>query len=393
MWLLTTLLLWVPAGGQVANVTKAVITLQPPWVSIFQKENVTLWCEGLHLPGDSSTQWFINSTLIQISTPRYSITKATFKDSGDYRCRTGLSMPSDPVQLEIHQSWLLLQASRRVLTEGEPLTLRCHSWQNKLVYKVIFYRNGKSFLFSRDSEVTILKSTMSHNGIYHCSGMGRSQRYTSAGMPVTVKELFAAPVLRATLSSPILEGSLVTLSCETKLLLQRPGLQLFFSFYVGSKILEERNTSSEYHIPSAGREDSGLYWCEVATADGSILKHSPELELRIRGLQSSGPVWFHILFYLSMGVILLVDTALCVKIHKKLQKKKKNYNLEVLSDQGKKETSSQQVRSDDVSKEERDIARQTIAKVLSSSVSDWRPGQPDTLLSVAARGHKLPQID
>ncbi|XP_036046442.1 high affinity immunoglobulin gamma Fc receptor I isoform X2 [Onychomys torridus] len=347
MWLLTTLLLWVPAGGQVANVTKAVITLQPPWVSIFQKENVTLWCEGLHLPGDSSTQWFINSTLIQISTPRYSITKATFKDSGDYRCRTGLSMPSDPVQLEIHQN----------------------------------------------SEVTILKSTMSHNGIYHCSGMGRSQRYTSAGMPVTVKELFAAPVLRATLSSPILEGSLVTLSCETKLLLQRPGLQLFFSFYVGSKILEERNTSSEYHIPSAGREDSGLYWCEVATADGSILKHSPELELRIRGLQSSGPVWFHILFYLSMGVILLVDTALCVKIHKKLQKKKKNYNLEVLSDQGKKETSSQQVRSDDVSKEERDIARQTIAKVLSSSVSDWRPGQPDTLLSVAARGHKLPQID
>lgn len=96
-------------------------------------------------------------------------------------------------------------------------------------------------------------------------------------------ELFAAPVLSASLSSPFLEGSPVTLSCETKLLVQSPGLQLYFSFYVGSKILEDRNTSSEYHIPSVGSEDSGLYWCEVATADGSVLKHSLELELRTFG--------------------------------------------------------------------------------------------------------------
>ncbi|XP_076431440.1 high affinity immunoglobulin gamma Fc receptor I [Peromyscus maniculatus bairdii] len=268
--------------GADAKVTRAVITLQPPWVSIFQKENVTLWCEGPHLPGDSATQWFIDSTLLQISTPRHSITKATFKDSGEYGCRTGLSMPSDPVQLEIHRSWLLLQASCRILTGGEPLTLRCQGWENKLGYNVIFYRNGKSFHFSRDSEVTVPESNSSHNGIYHCSGMGRTQGYTSAGVSVTVKELFAAPVLRTTLSSPVLEGSLVTLSCETKLLLQRPGLQLLF-FYAGSKILEERNTSSEYHTASAGREDSGLYWCEVATADGSVLKRSPELELGILG--------------------------------------------------------------------------------------------------------------
>lgn len=85
------------------GVRKAVITLQPPWVSIFQNENVTLWCEGLHLPGGSSTQWLLNNTVIQVSTPSYRITEATFKDSGEYRCQTGLSMTSDPVQLEIHR--------------------------------------------------------------------------------------------------------------------------------------------------------------------------------------------------------------------------------------------------------------------------------------------------
>ncbi|KAH0511185.1 High affinity immunoglobulin gamma Fc receptor I [Microtus ochrogaster] len=160
-------------------------------------------------------------------------------------------MPSDPVQLEIHTELLLLHASRRVLTEGEPLALRCHGWKNKLVYNVVFYQNGKSFNFSRGSEVKILKTNLSHNGVYHCSGMGSNLRFESAGMAVTVKELFAAPVLRASLSSPFLEGSPVTLSCETKLLVQSPGLRLYFSFYVGSKILEDRNTSSEYHIPSA----------------------------------------------------------------------------------------------------------------------------------------------
>ena len=82
--------------------------------------------------------------------------------------------------------WLLLQASRRVLTEGEPLALRCHGWKNKLVYNVVFYRNGKSFQFSSDSEVAILKTNLSHSGIYHCSGTGR-HRYTSAGVSITVK--------------------------------------------------------------------------------------------------------------------------------------------------------------------------------------------------------------
>eukprot|EP00069_Balaena_mysticetus_P008529 bmy_19720T0 len=97
--------------------------------------------------------------------------------------------------------------SRRVFTEGEPLALRCHGWKNKLVYNVLFYQNGKTFKFSpQNSEFTILKTNLSH-------------------------KLFPAPVLTASLSFPLLEGNLVNLSCETKLLPQKPGLQLYFSFY------------------------------------------------------------------------------------------------------------------------------------------------------------------
>ncbi|XP_048212821.1 high affinity immunoglobulin gamma Fc receptor I [Perognathus longimembris pacificus] len=327
MRLLTVLLLCVPVCGQ-ADPTRAVVTLQPPWVSMFQEESVTLQCEGPCVPGNSSTQWFRNGTAIQTSNPKYSITGARASDSGEYRCQTPLSILSDPVQLEVHRDWLLLQPTGRVLTEGEPLTLRCHAWKNKLVYKILFYQNGKTFKFSRqDPELTILKTNVSHSGIYHCSGLGR-QRYTSAGTSITVNELFPAPVLTASLSSPLQEGSPVSLSCETKLLVPRPGLQLYFSFYLGSKNLTDRNTSSEYQILSFRREDSGFYWCEAATEDGAVLKRSPELNLQVLGLQSLIPAWFHILFYLSVGIMFLVDTVLCVKTQKELQRKKE-WNLDI----------------------------------------------------------------
>uniref|UniRef100_A0A2K6V526 Fc gamma receptor Ia n=1 Tax=Saimiri boliviensis boliviensis TaxID=39432 RepID=A0A2K6V526_SAIBB len=85
--------------------------------------------------------------------------------------------------------WLLLQVSSRVVMEGEPLALRCHAWKNKQVYNVFYYQNGKVIKsFNRNSDLTIPKTNINHNGIYHCSGMGRN-RYTSAGVSVTVKGL------------------------------------------------------------------------------------------------------------------------------------------------------------------------------------------------------------
>lgn len=341
MWLLTALLLWVPADGQISNLAKSVITLQPPWVSVFTMESVTLWCEGPHLPWDNSTQWFLNGTAIQTSTASYNITAASANDIGEYKCQRGLSIPSDPVQLEVHSDLLLLQVSSRVVTEGKPLALRCHAWRNKLVRNVAFYHNNKGIKFSYwDSELTILKTNLNHSGIYHCSGQGR-HLFESARVSITVKELFPVPVLRASPSSPLLEGNPVTLSCETRVLPHSPPVQLYFSFYVANKTLLSRNTSSDYQILTAKIEDSGLYWCEAATEDGNIIRHSPELELQVLGLQSSTSVWLHVLFHLATGIIFLVNTVLCVIIHKKLQRNKK-WILEIPLDSGpgKKVTSS-----------------------------------------------------
>ncbi|XP_036129350.1 high affinity immunoglobulin gamma Fc receptor I [Molossus molossus] len=331
MWLLTALLLWVPAGEQITDLAKPVITLQPPWVNIFPKESVTLSCEEPHLRRDSSTRWFLNGTAIPTSTASYSITAASVNDTGEYKCQRGDSSLSDPVQLEVRRDWLLLQVSSRVITEGKPVALRCHEWNNMQVYNVLFYHNGKTLKFYHwNSEFTILKTNLSHNGIYHCSGKGKTL-FTSAGVSITVKELFPAPVLRASL--PLLEGNPVNLSCETRVHPHSPLVQLYFSFYVASKALSNRTMSSDYHIPNAKPEDSGFYWCEAATEDGNVIKHSPVLELRVLDSPPPTSIWFHVLFYLAMGIIFLVDTVFYVLIYKKLQRKKK-WSLEIPLESG-----------------------------------------------------------
>uniref|UniRef100_A0A8C3W0H8 Fc receptor like A n=1 Tax=Catagonus wagneri TaxID=51154 RepID=A0A8C3W0H8_9CETA len=100
-------------------------------------------------------------------------------------------------------------------------------------------------------------------------------------------ELFPAPVLRATPSAEPREGSPVTLSCQTKLPLQRSAARLFFSFYKDGRIVRSRSPSSEFQIPAASEAHSGSYWCEAATEDNQVWKQSPRLGIQVRGPSSS----------------------------------------------------------------------------------------------------------
>lgn len=84
-----------------ADLPKAVLSLEPPWVNVLREDTVTLNCQGAQSPGDSSTQWFLNGTAIPTQAqPSYSF-KANSNDSGDYRCQTGQASLSDPVHLDV----------------------------------------------------------------------------------------------------------------------------------------------------------------------------------------------------------------------------------------------------------------------------------------------------
>eukprot|EP00069_Balaena_mysticetus_P008857 bmy_19881T0 len=95
------------------------------------------------------------------------------------RMRAGAGSTSD---------WLLLQTPSLVFQEGEPIVLRCHSWKNSPLNKVVFFQNGKSKTFSYlRSNFSIPQANLSHSGEYHCTGFIGRTLYSSQPVTITVQ--------------------------------------------------------------------------------------------------------------------------------------------------------------------------------------------------------------
>ncbi|KAM6217243.1 low affinity immunoglobulin gamma Fc region receptor II-b-like [Rhynchocyon petersi] len=170
------------------DLPKALVNLEPPWINVLREDYVTLKCHGAHTPGDYSTQWFHRGNLIPTQVqPSFSF-KAELNDSGDYQCQTGQTSLSDPVQLEVLADWLLLQTTHRVFQQGDPITLRCHSFRNVALYKVVFFQNGKSKkFFHRTANFSIPQANYSHSGDYYCTGVIRKVLHSSQPVTITIK--------------------------------------------------------------------------------------------------------------------------------------------------------------------------------------------------------------
>ncbi|KAM5237504.1 low affinity immunoglobulin gamma Fc region receptor III-A [Ctenodactylus gundi] len=176
--------------GSSADVPKAVVLLDPPWVRILEDDHVALTCHVTHPSGDNSTLWFHNKTLISSQTSTYIIRAAKVEDSGKYQCQMGLSPRSDPVLLEVHAGWLVLQTSQWVFQKGESIRLRCHSWKNRPVYKVTYLKNGRGQKYShQNSEFYIPEATLNHTGSYFCRGLIGANNKSSEIVHIVVQDL------------------------------------------------------------------------------------------------------------------------------------------------------------------------------------------------------------
>ncbi|XP_045839528.1 low affinity immunoglobulin gamma Fc region receptor III-like isoform X2 [Meles meles] len=189
MWQLlpsTALLLVVSASTQV-DLSKSVVVSDPPGNRVLTWDRVTFKCQGANPSGDHSTQWLHNGTLISSQTS-YVIEAASIENSGEYRCQKGLSELSDPVQLEVHTDWLLLQTPQRVFQAGDPIQLRCHSWRNMSVWNVQYFQNGRGRKFSyNNSEFYIPAARSEHSGSYFCRGLMRRRNVSSEAVDIIIQ--------------------------------------------------------------------------------------------------------------------------------------------------------------------------------------------------------------
>ncbi|EDM09233.1 rCG46303, isoform CRA_a [Rattus norvegicus] len=186
------MLLWTAVLNLVAEshgLPKAVVKLEPPWIQVLKEDTVTLMCEGTHNTKNCSTQWFHNGSSIWHQAQANYTFKATVNDSGEYRCRMEETGISEPIHLGVISDWLLLQTSQLVFEEGETITLRCHSWKNKQLTKVLLFQNGKPVrYYHQSSNFSIPKANHSHSGNYYCKAyLGRTM-HVSKPVTITVQE-------------------------------------------------------------------------------------------------------------------------------------------------------------------------------------------------------------
>ncbi|XP_072504923.1 low affinity immunoglobulin gamma Fc region receptor III-like [Notamacropus eugenii] len=168
---------------------RAVLTLEPPWFNVFQGDTVNLTCEGFQTPGQESIEWFHNGSALPIHQDSYFIPAVNTEDGGEYQCRTEHAALSSPVKLQVSSDWLLLQVERLEFMEGDKMILRCHSWRNKPLHKVTYYRNNISLKYEFQSfNYVVSKVNYTHSGSYFCRGVMGQTSHASATVVITVQD-------------------------------------------------------------------------------------------------------------------------------------------------------------------------------------------------------------
>ncbi|XP_054103329.2 Fc receptor-like protein 5 [Callithrix jacchus] len=272
MLLRVILLLLAPLSGQLARTHRSIISLQPPWTTVFQGDRVTLTCKEFHFYSPQKTKWFrlYFGKEITRETPANTL---EVRESGEYRCQARGSSLSSPVRLVFSSASLILQAPLSVF-EGDSVVLRCRAKAEVTLSTI--YKDGNALaLLNKSSNFHIHHASLKDNGAYHCTGhKGSCCPVSSNTVKIQVQELFSRPVLRASSTQPI-SGSPVTLTCETQLSLERSDAQLQYHFFRNGQTLGSGwSRSPNFQIAAMWRADSGFYSCKAATVTHSIISDS-----------------------------------------------------------------------------------------------------------------------
>ncbi|XP_075866531.1 Fc receptor-like protein 5 [Microcebus murinus] len=296
MLLWVTLLVVAPVSGQWATTTRPIISLHPPWTTVFQGERVNLTCGGFHyLPQKTRWKCVYQRREILTNTPGDTL---EVRESGQYRCQVGRSALSKPVHLHFSSASLILQAPLSVY-EGDLVVLRCRAKARVTSYTI--YKNREALTsLEGTSDFFIPDATLKDNGAYHCTGVTEDRLISSNEVKIQVQgkgfiilvhsckdhrrhhNLFPSPMLRASPFQP-LEGRSMTLTCVTQPPPQRSKVQLQFCFFRDSQALGSGWSSSpELQIRAMLPEDSGSYWCEAGTKTHSVLRKSQSFQIRVQ---------------------------------------------------------------------------------------------------------------
>ncbi|XP_006861802.1 PREDICTED: Fc receptor-like protein 5 [Chrysochloris asiatica] len=281
MLLWVSLLVLAPISGKFATAPKSVISLSPPWNTLFQGETVSLTCKGFDSYSPRKIRWYHDTIKKENTSDTIEV-----HHSGDYRCQIQDLPFSNTVHLDFSTAPLILQAPVFVF-QGDTVDLRCLANKGVVLNKLKINKNGKDFF---DKSVgQIHQASRKNNGYYICQGFEEPNMLIySNKVKIEVEELFSTPVLTTRPLRPT-ERTSVTLICEVQLAPQRSDTQLQFRFFKDTEALSsDWSLSSEFHIPAI--RSTGLYSCSVKTVTSNIENQSHKVQIPGAKIPVSQPV-------------------------------------------------------------------------------------------------------
>ncbi|XP_077048024.1 low affinity immunoglobulin gamma Fc region receptor III-A-like [Agelaius phoeniceus] len=250
------LLLWAQTLG-LAGAQTTQLLVEPPWRPVVLWDRVTLTCQGSGTAG--ATTWYKDGQRWGQQGRDHLIVT----EGGTYTCdRPGTG--HSPMVTVLHDR-LVLQVPARALLEGDTVTLRCRSWQNKPLTDVYFCHDGKKLEGLHDgTELSLSSLRLHHSGRYLCGGRVVSQWRESEQVTVPVHRV---PPLGVYLSAQppggqVALGDSLVLSCMVAM---GTGPLSFSWHREGSWALLGTGPHLELH--HVGDNDSGQYQCRVSDRD------------------------------------------------------------------------------------------------------------------------------
>ncbi|XP_029115744.1 B-cell receptor CD22-like isoform X2 [Scleropages formosus] len=246
-----------------------------PSGEILEGSSVTLTCNNKANPPVYRYTWFKNGAEISQSGSQknyYTITNIRSEDSGKYRCvarnthGTGTSeLYSVDVQYSPKNTLVSISPSGDIL-EGSSVTLTCNSKANPPVDTYTWFKNGAE-ISQRGSwqDYDIINITSEDTGRYYCNASNRYGTGTSTLYTVDVQ--YSPKNTSVSVSPPgdIVEGSSVTLTCNSK---ANPPVDTYIWFKNGAEI-SRRESWQDYNITNITSEDSGQYYCNATHSLGT----------------------------------------------------------------------------------------------------------------------------
>uniref|UniRef100_A0AAY5K7Z7 Ig-like domain-containing protein n=1 Tax=Esox lucius TaxID=8010 RepID=A0AAY5K7Z7_ESOLU len=214
--------------------------------------------------------WYRNKQLLTNQEVSLHLIPVSTEDAGNHSCAVkGLeSLPSPEKKLIVTygpKNTSVSVSPSGEIVEGSSVTLTCSSDANPPVDKYTWYKKTVTSPTASGQSYSITNITSEDSGDYYCEAENIYGRLSSPLVSVDVQYGPKNPSVSVSPSGEIVEGSSVTLTCNSD---ANPPVDKYT--WYKKTVTSSKASGQNYSIANISSEDIGEYYCEAVNTYGCL---------------------------------------------------------------------------------------------------------------------------